>query len=306
MALFWKALAKFLNGRRYLTITFDGWSSRAKDEIYTFHTTLPSRRSIFTTGHVFKGISVTAAELLKVIKLCVFDRYGARSYSAVVTDGGPNVRAVRKLISKEFPWILNIYDPSHNLNLFLKDLGKLFKSELKIVSAVSNFFGQSNLGTAQLAAERKRLEIGTGIKSSSETRFGTTYHQANAIQKCMPALVNCVTSGTITQWLTPYFKEGTRNFNFRMQLSSMTKLFESGANGITSLEGQNVTCADVFYVWVTIAWHLERILGDTENDLSKYRSQVVEIYNERFGQMMTETSHQLFFLGYVLHPCMSI
>ncbi|KAJ3990913.1 ribonuclease H-like domain-containing protein [Lentinula boryana] len=311
MVLFWNALAKFLKDRKYLTISFDGWSSRAKDEIYTFHTTLPSRRSIFTTGHVFNGISVTAAELLKVVKIHIFNKYGARSYSAVVGDGGSNVRAARKLITKEFPWILNVYDPCHNLNLFLKDLGKLFKEELKVVSAASNFFGQSNLGTAQLTEERKRMNIGTGMKSASETRFGTTYHQANAVQKCMPALVNCVTNGTITfttkaaKWLTPYFKEGPRNFTFRTQLDRMTKLFESGANGITTLEGQNVTCADVFYVWVTIAWHLERVLSDLENDLSQYRSDVIHVYNERFSQMMTETSHELFLLGYVLHPCTS-
>ncbi|KIK53104.1 hypothetical protein GYMLUDRAFT_250685 [Collybiopsis luxurians FD-317 M1] len=82
----------------------------------------------------------------------------------------------------------------------------------------------------------------------------------------------------------------------------MTKLFESGANSITTLEGQNITHTDVFYVWVTIAWHLEQVLVDLENDVSQYWSQVVQIYNDCFNQMMTETSHQLFLLGYVLHP----
>ncbi|KAJ3776685.1 hypothetical protein FB446DRAFT_635525 [Lentinula raphanica] len=237
------------------------------------------------------------------MKTKILNKYGIESYSAIVGDGGSNVRAARKMITKEFPWILSIYDPCHNLNLFLKDLGKLFKEELKVVSAASNFFGQSNLGTAQLADERKRQNIASGMKSASETRFGSTYHQAKAVQKCMPALVNCVTSGKIAKWLTPFFKEGPRNYSFRTQLDRMTKLFESGANGITALEGQNVTCADVFYVWVTIAWHFERVLGDLENDLSQYRSDVVRIYNERFNQVMTETSHQLFLLGYVLHPC---
>ncbi|KAJ3761610.1 ribonuclease H-like domain-containing protein [Lentinula raphanica] len=303
MTLFRASLAKFLENRKYLTLSFDGWSSRAKDEIYTFHTTLPSRRSIFTTGHVFNGNSVTALQLLDVTKTSILNEYGAQSYSAVVGDGGSNVRAARKLLVKEFPWIMSIYDPCHNLNLFLKDLGKLFKEELKVVSATSNFFAQSNLGTALLAEERQRQNINSGMKSASETRFGTTYHQAKAVQKCMPALVTCVTNGTIAKWLTPFFKEGLQNYSFRMQLDRMTKLFESGANGITALEGQNVTCADVFYVWVTIAWHFERVLSDLENDLSQYRSEVVHIYNERFTQMMTETSHQLFLLGYVLHPC---
>ncbi|CAK5263387.1 unnamed protein product, partial [Mycena citricolor] len=48
MTAFKTALAAFLVGRCYMTLSLDGWSSRGNDEIYTFHTTLPSRRSIFT------------------------------------------------------------------------------------------------------------------------------------------------------------------------------------------------------------------------------------------------------------------
>ena len=57
----------FLKGKTNLTISLDGWSTRAKDEIYTFHTTTPKRRSFFTDGHIFKGISVTGDALLDVI-----------------------------------------------------------------------------------------------------------------------------------------------------------------------------------------------------------------------------------------------
>ncbi|KAJ7887645.1 hypothetical protein B0H14DRAFT_3430678 [Mycena olivaceomarginata] len=42
LAAFLAALKIFLQSRFHLTLLFDGWSSRAKDKIYTFHTTLPS------------------------------------------------------------------------------------------------------------------------------------------------------------------------------------------------------------------------------------------------------------------------
>ncbi len=58
-------LRKFLEGKRHLTISFDGWSSRGKDEIYTFHITTPSRQSIFAAGHVFNGLSVTGTALME-------------------------------------------------------------------------------------------------------------------------------------------------------------------------------------------------------------------------------------------------
>ncbi|KAJ7438252.1 ribonuclease H-like domain-containing protein [Mycena latifolia] len=268
-----------------------------------------SRLNVAFLTAIFTGVSVTAAALFDVIESRIFTPFQAKSYSAVVGDGGPNVRAAKKRVSQTYVWILNIYDPSHNLNLFLKDLGKLFKAELSIVSAISNFFGQSNLGTAQLAAERKRQGINSGMKSASDTRFGTTYIQAKAVQRCIPALVTCVQTGAIqfataaTKRLVPYLTPGPAHYGFLSQLDTMVKLLEAGANGITTLEGQNTTCADVFFVWITIAWHLEKLLGDLNSGLTGYRDQVIAIYNSRFEQMMTESSHMIFLLAYFLHPC---
>lgn len=48
-------------------MSLDGWSTKAKDEIDTVHTTTPKRRSFFTDGHVFKGISVTGDALKDVL-----------------------------------------------------------------------------------------------------------------------------------------------------------------------------------------------------------------------------------------------
>lgn len=57
----------FISDKTHLTLSFDGWSTRAKDEVYTFHTTTPKRRSFFTDGHVFKGLSVTADALYDIM-----------------------------------------------------------------------------------------------------------------------------------------------------------------------------------------------------------------------------------------------
>ncbi|KAJ7718883.1 hypothetical protein B0H14DRAFT_2272375, partial [Mycena olivaceomarginata] len=107
----------------------------------------------------------------------------------------PNVRAAKKCISAAYIWILNIYDPCHNLNLFLKDIEKLLKAELSVVSGLSNFFSQSNLSTSNLASERERQGINAGMKSTSDTRFGTMFIQSRAVQRCIPAIVTCVANG---------------------------------------------------------------------------------------------------------------
>ena len=147
VAVWGEKFKEFLEGRFHLTMSLDGWSTRARDEIYTVHTTTPKRRSFFTDGHIFKGISVTGEALKDVLVrvrtsfiirnnalLSNFDSilqllvtYEPSKYSAIAGDGGSNVRSAKIKINSHFPWILNIYDPCHNLNLFMKDLGKLFK-----------------------------------------------------------------------------------------------------------------------------------------------------------------------------------
>lgn len=67
VAAWGEAFKKFLENYHHLTLSLDGWSTRACDELYTFHMTTPKHRSFFTDGHVFKGVSVTGEALLGVI-----------------------------------------------------------------------------------------------------------------------------------------------------------------------------------------------------------------------------------------------
>ncbi|KAK6981370.1 hypothetical protein R3P38DRAFT_2808133 [Favolaschia claudopus] len=141
----------------------------------------------------------------------------------------------------------------------------------------------------------------------------------------MPALVACVAAGTITfatkatKRLTPYLTSGAACYGFLAQLDCMVKLFEAGANGITALEDRFSTaqisatthtieeychgafrgrwdltpvtahCRDLSSPKATrvalhkpaIAWHLDKLLG--------HRTKVIEVYNARFDQMMTES-----------------
>jgi hypothetical protein len=85
-------------------------------------------------------------------------------------------------------------------------------------------------------------------------------------------------------------------------MSGFIQLLSSGANGLLTLEGQNTTCADVFYVWVCIAYRLEEVLSSPDIGLTDLRGAVIQVYNHRFNQVMTESSHEIFLLAYYLHP----
>jgi len=47
----------------HLTLSFDGWSSKGHDEIYSVHITTPLRHSFFVEGLILTGLS-TAGDAL--------------------------------------------------------------------------------------------------------------------------------------------------------------------------------------------------------------------------------------------------
>lgn len=84
--------------------------------------------------------------------------------------------------------------------------------------------------------------------------------------------------------------------------TSLVRLLEAPAKGLKTLEGQRTTCADVFWVWVSIGWHLDRILSDTDSYLFERREQIIGVYNARFELMMNNSPCAVHLLAFFLHP----
>ncbi|KAJ6624407.1 hypothetical protein B0H10DRAFT_2324854 [Mycena sp. CBHHK59/15] len=66
-----------------------------------------------------------------------------------------------------------------------------------------------------------------------------------------------------TKFLKGFLGETSAHYTFMANLSTMIQLLRAPTNGILTLEGQNTTCADVFYVWVCIAWQLEKMMDES-------------------------------------------
>jgi hypothetical protein len=75
------------------------------------------------------------------------DRVDPKKISAVGCDGGSNVHSAKKAIHALFCWILNIYDPCHNVNLFMKDIGRLFQKESSGLHCIGTGFITALCGT---------------------------------------------------------------------------------------------------------------------------------------------------------------
>jgi hypothetical protein len=60
-------LLLYLTGMFHLSLSFDGWSSKGHDEIYTVHVTTPLRRSFLFDALVLTGLSTSGESLFNFL-----------------------------------------------------------------------------------------------------------------------------------------------------------------------------------------------------------------------------------------------
>ncbi|KAF8230892.1 hypothetical protein L208DRAFT_1378321 [Tricholoma matsutake] len=202
VAAWGEVFKKFLENQHHLIFLLDGWSTCA-------------------------CVSVMEEALLGVV-IKILLVYGPHKYSAVTADGGPNVQSTKIKLNAMYLWILNIYDPCHNLNLFMKDVRKLFKDIIKLQDPPWHHLNE----------EHKKQGVTEGIKSNLEMHFSSSYYQVVSAKK-----------------LIPYIEDSVTHYGFMVQMASFIHLLATTTNSLLTLEGQNTNCADVFYVWHPISTH---------------------------------------------------
>ncbi|KAJ7503587.1 ribonuclease H-like domain-containing protein [Mycena galericulata] len=292
-----KLLQVFLAQFIHLTLSFDGWSME---------------------GLVMTGVSTSAENIFNRL-LVVLGLYIAVNFSLVVSDTTKNVKKCCALICKKFPWILNCPDPCHQLNLLAKDLVlgsksfpkiKAFGAVMKIVNGLTNYFSHSNYGKHHLRDAMKDEKDKRGIEAGGATRFSTFATHASSVLRCLSFMERCYSEKTITfntkgtRHLRKYVESGSdENGTLRMQLNQIGRLLNPIARALKTLEGQQTTCSDVFFIYIGLAVAFQRAFNDP--DESFYISHQAESYaafDRRFKIFMNDCTPGMFLLAYFLDP----
>lgn len=93
-----KELSTYLENFIHLTMSYDGWSSKGRDEIYTVHVTTPDpRKSYLVEGLILTGLSTDAETIFDRLKdvspLCA---------QCALTDSSS--RLLSGLLPSDFRW----------------------------------------------------------------------------------------------------------------------------------------------------------------------------------------------------------
>ncbi|KAF7314722.1 hypothetical protein MKEN_00946200 [Mycena kentingensis (nom. inval.)] len=311
------ALFTHLTALTHLTMSFDGWSSRFHDEIYTVHVTTALRSSFLVDGLVLTGQSV-CAELLCTKLGEVLAKYSARRFSLIVSDTTGNVKKTRRLVCLEFPWIFNCGDPCHQLNLLAKDLILGSKRRKKvspladvvgIVAGITSFFSHSNYGQYWLREELKGEEDKRGVEAAGGTRFSTFSTNAKSVARCLPAMMRAYEkkklkfeTAAAKKNVERYLKENMDNLRLKQNLKVVNALLTPIDRGLKTLEGLTTTLSDVFMVYIRIAVGFTNVFAANDELLRDHHQQVYSIFDYRFNILMTESTPDMFLVAYFLDP----
>ncbi|KAJ7193229.1 hypothetical protein GGX14DRAFT_372062, partial [Mycena pura] len=217
-------------------------------------------------------------------------------FSLVVSDTTGNVKKCRALICAKFLWILNCPDPCHQLNLLAKDL-----VTMTIVNAITNYFSHSNYGKYHLKQAMKGSPDQRRIQAGGATRFSTFATHASSVLRCLPFMQKCYQSGAI--------KFDTKGENsddyddFRRQLKHVGRLLDPIARGLQTLEGQQTTCSDVFFIWIGLGVAFQRAFNaPAESFYIDHQAESYAALDRRFHIFMNECTPGMFLLSYLLDP----
>ncbi|KAJ7281114.1 hypothetical protein C8J57DRAFT_1057788, partial [Mycena rebaudengoi] len=228
-------------------------------------------------------------------------------FSMIVSDTTGNVKKCRELICKAFPWILNCPDPCHQLNLLAKDIMVGSKKFPKIKG--NNHFSHSNYGKKHLKDKLKDQPDRRGLVSFGATRFSTFADQSSSVERCLSAMEQCYADKTIkfdtkaTKPLQNYFiSNSPEQRKLRGQLYDINMLLKPVSRGLKTLESSQVTCSDVFNIWIGIAIGFKEVFCIPGREINQYQQETFSCYNRRFAIFMNDCTMGMFILSYLLDP----
>ncbi|KAJ6565411.1 hypothetical protein B0H10DRAFT_2387556 [Mycena sp. CBHHK59/15] len=135
---------------------------------------------------------------------------------------------------------------------------------MKTISSITTCFSHSNYGKKHLRDKLKNEEDRRGLVSFGQTRFSTFGNQSSSVTRCLPAMEQCYAEGLIKFDMKAKYFEANSNANleFRLQLYNINMLLKPISRGLKTLESSQVTCSDVFNIWIGLGIGFKQVFND--------------------------------------------
>ncbi|KIM56279.1 hypothetical protein SCLCIDRAFT_29720 [Scleroderma citrinum Foug A] len=270
-----------------LCITFDGQKIRLPQSVYTIHIISPERRICFFDGHEASEDSHTGKHLFQMLDEIIL-QVGPQRFAVICSDNTGNVRVARKEVQKKYPWIINIPDPCHHLNLLVKDLCAIdfFQPAIKIT-------------------RRTKYNISHSLVPIGETQFGTVYFAAASVQRCLTPIRDLCEEKIITipDVNESFIPDTLETLSFQGKLQQLLAVIGPPAKATKCLESSFATAADVFEFWLAVQATFEELLKKNAVGLPTHvLEKIRRLCNYRFDQIINSAPSDIWITTFFLIP----
>ncbi|TFK82609.1 hypothetical protein K466DRAFT_499999, partial [Polyporus arcularius HHB13444] len=192
-------------------------------------------------------------------------------------------------VHEKYPWIQILPDACHRLGHLCGDICKMdcFKDVISNLRRTLKFFSKSTDAREHLRRKRAELGIRRGLVSIGKTRFASIYHAAASLIRCMPALRELCTSGTI---------------NITCRLENLVKVLEPIGKSIECLESTHSTVSDVYLFWLACMASIHDIIVHDDNLETSVKEDIRQATNRRWIQMIEQAPCNVYYTGFFFDP----
>ncbi|KAF8593692.1 hypothetical protein BDV93DRAFT_584071, partial [Ceratobasidium sp. AG-I] len=232
---------------------------------------------------------------------------GPDRFACVVSDNTGNTRAARNLLEQQYPWFTTLVDACHQQNNTAKDIGNLpyFRLCSSQLRSIVSFFHHSTYAKRHLAALCIRHHIHGAISTIGNTRFATYYYAAQSTLRCLPLILELLSSGVLSLNSIYWMLDLATLQKFTEQLRQFVAVLEPLARSIKCLESSHSTAADVYLFWLAVlARYHELFIGN--NTLQgiglpgSVMKDIKSIINGRHSEMFQGDSQQVYLAAFFL------
>ncbi|GET62172.1 ribonuclease H-like domain-containing protein [Rhizophagus irregularis DAOM 181602=DAOM 197198] len=226
--------------------------------------------------------SHTAEYLSKVIN-DIICKVGISKIVAIVSDNAANVAGARRIITNEYPSIINIRCIAHCINLISSDIVIVdqVKCLVKRANILTRYFKNSTLASTWLkvAIDAKNI-AGGGLKTYIETRWTTVHECISSVYRLKDALLH-VLDNHEREISNEAVKAILKKRGFFDDIRILSDILEPIKKAILMLEGSNVTLADCYLHLLRIAAFFKSMPTD---DYKELRNSCISIFNKRYKE----------------------
>nr|GAT45526.1 predicted protein [Mycena chlorophos] len=227
-------------------------------------------------------------------------------FLAAVTDNPSVMKGFRKMLEKDYLWIITLPCWAHGLNTLVGEICRYVAAKTQIQSAnrIVTFFNMSHYWGRQLKAGAKTEGVTRGLKKNCESRWYALILLLRSVvahRTPLSTLLARPEARKMTDGMTAVNPDVIRivqdTFNeFWPMVGQTIRIAQPFVDVIADSEGRGVTLADCMLNLLRVARQLSPLKDEDEDD-REFKKHAYAVMDKRFNQMATPLHRLALFLN---------